>query len=568
MKLFRQTLAIVIATLCSYTAVEACTNFIVTKGASADGTFMVTYAADSANLYGALYHNLGKKYAAGTMLPVYDWDSQRFLGDIPQIPETYTTVGNMNEHSLIITETTFGGRRELRDSTGRMDYGSVIYITLQRAKTAREAIETIVDLINTHGYASGGESFSIADTEEAWIMELIGKGCELDKNGENKNKGIVWVARRIPDGYVCGHANQSRITTFPQDDPENCLYAPDVISFARKQGFFKGKDKDFDFSAAYGPVSFGGARACDARVWSFFNKVSDDMDQYLDYAMGHNLENRMPLWIKPNHKVGAKELMDAMRDHYEGTAMDKSTDVGAGGNGLPYRWGPAFEIDGEKYCVERSVATQQTGFWLTAQARPALGTNMGVIWFGMDDAATSCLTPFYSASREIPLEFSEKSGSLFKFDAEASAFWRFSQVTNFAYMSYKTIAPDINMVVDAWENGKIEELKAIDAEAAKLEGDEFYEYITKYSNKTAKVLLERWKNLYCYLMTKHIDAKVKHERGTVLDYLDDGMLDYHFIDNGHGGGVPQRVMAPQYEENFLRAIVNDNGDTLRVPAQK
>ncbi len=567
MKLFTKALAAIAATLLSYPVAEACTNFIVTKGASADGTIMVTYAADSANLYGALYNNVGAKYGLGAMLPVYEWDTQKFLGDIPQVAETYYTIGNMNEHSLIITETTFGGRRELRDSIGCMDYGSLIYITLQRAKTAREAIDVIVDIANTHGYMSGGESFSIADTEEAWIMELIGKGTDLDSKGNNKDKGIVWVARRIPDGYVCGHANQARITTFPQNDPENCLFAPDVIEFARKKGYYKGKDKDFDFAAAYGPVSFSGARACDARVWSFFNSVSDDMDQYLEYAMGHDLTNRMPLWIKPNHKVELKELMDAMRDHYEGTAMDKSTDVGAGGKGLPYRWGSAFEVDGQRYCVERATATQQTGFWLTAQARPALGSHMGILWFGMDDAATSCLTPFYAASTEIPVEFSEESGSLFKYTPD-SAFWKFSQVTNFAYMSYNTIAPDINMVVDAWETSKIEEIKEIDAVASKLSGDEFKAYITKYSNDTAKVLLDRWTNLYCYLMTKHIDAKVKQEHGTVLDYLDGGMDESHFVDNGYGRGVPARVASPSYSENFLRAIVKDNGETLKAPAEQ
>ena len=300
-KLFRTLFA---AALCCLTfkATDACTNFIITRGASSDGSVMVSYAADSHQLYGALYKTFAGRYKPGTMLPVYDWASGRYLGEIPQAAQTYATIGNMNEHSLIIAESTYGGREELADSTGRIDYGSLIYITLQRAKTAREAIRIIVDLANTYGYASSGESFSIADQNEAWIMELIGKGCELDAEGNNTRKGIVWVARRIPDGYVSAHANQSRITTFPLDDPENCLYAPDVISFAREKGYFNGPDEEFSFCDAYAPADFGTVRGCDARVWAFFRTVADDMDQYTDYAMGNDMSNRMPLWVKPRTK--------------------------------------------------------------------------------------------------------------------------------------------------------------------------------------------------------------------------------------------------------------------------
>lgn len=554
----------VTAALCGYSSVEACTNFIVTKGASTDGSIMVTYAADSPALYGALYSTPAARYKKGAMLSVYEWDTQKYLGDIPQISQTYSTVGNMNEHSLIISETTYGGRHELSDSTGRIDYGSLIYITLQRAKRAREAIEIIVELANEHGYMSSGESFSIADTEEAWIMELIGKGTELDEKGNNIRKGIVWVARRIPDGYVSGHANQARITTFPQDDPENCLYADDVIEFAREMGYFEGEDKDFDFSAAYAPVDFMGARACDARVWSFFNSITDGMDEYLEYAMGYELDNRMPLWVKPNEKISPKELFDAMRDHYEGTPMDKSVGVGAAGKGMPYRHGSlSFEVDGQKYCNERSTATVQTGFWFTAQARPDKGTNMGILWFGMDDAATSCLTPIYAASSDIPVAYSEASGSLLKYNPD-SAFWKFSQATNFAYMSYNTIAPDICMVADAWESSKLEEIEQIDAAAMQLKGEKFKEYITKYSIDTAEALLSRWTDLYGYLMTKHIDAKVKREHGTVLDYLDGDMSEAHFIENGNGRNVPSKIGAPAYSEEFLRAIVQDKGDRIKI----
>ncbi len=564
MKLLRRALAVAIATLSSYSAVEACTNFIVTKGASSDGSIMVTYAADSHALYGALYHTPAGRFKRGAMLPIYEWDTQLFLGDIPQVRQTYSTMGNMNEHSLIISETTYGGRNELCDTTGRIDYGSLIYVTLQRAKTAREAISIIVDLASEHGYMSSGESFSIADTEEAWIMELIGKGVELDQKGNNTRKGIVWVARRIPDGYVSGHANQARITTFPLDDPENCLYSEDVISFARQMGYFEGEDKDFSFCDAYAPIDFWGARACDARVWSFFRSVADDMDQYCDYAMGHNLSNRMPLWVKPSEKVSPKMLFDAMRDHYEGTPMDMTTDIGAGGNALPYRWRPmSFEVDGVEYCNERATATQQTGFWFTAQARPDKGTDMGILWFGVDDAATSCLTPIYSASREVPAAWSEESGTMLKY-SPLSAFWIFNQTTNFAYMNYNSIAPDINVVTDAWESGKLEEVQDIDAVAAALAGEAKVDYLTNYSVDTAQALFARWTDLFGYLMTKHVDGNLKSENGTVLDYLDGDMSSSHFVNNGNRGDVPDKIKTPGYNEKWQRAVVKDNGETLKI----
>ncbi|MFR9555921.1 MAG: C69 family dipeptidase, partial [Rikenellaceae bacterium] len=340
MKLLKRALALLLVSLCGYTSVEACTNFIVTKGASTDGSIMVTYAADSHELYGALYRSPAALYKRGAMLPIYEWDTHRYLGDIAQVRQTYSTVGNMNQHSVIIAETTFGGREELCDTTGRVDYGALIYVTLQRARSAREAIGIIAELAAEYGYMSSGESFSIADAEEAWIMELIGKGVELDDKGENMRKGIVWVARRIPDGYVSGHANQARISTFPLDDPDNCLYADDVITLARTLGYFEGADEEFSFCDAYAPLDFWGARACEARVWSFFRSVAEGMDQYVDYAMGHNLENRMPLWVKPHTKISPKMTFDAMRDHYEGTPMDMTLDIGAGGNALPYRWRP------------------------------------------------------------------------------------------------------------------------------------------------------------------------------------------------------------------------------------
>ena len=388
----------------------ACTNFIVTKGASTDGSVMVTYAADSHQLYGALYYTPKGKFKPGATLRVEEWDTGKYLGDIAQIPQTYTAIGNMNEHSVIITETTWGGLPQLEDPNGKIDYGSLIYITLQRAKTAREAIATIVELANTYGYASSGESFSIADASEAWIMELIGKG---DSTNDPSRKGIVWVAYRIPDGCISAHANQARITKINFNDPENCLYAEDVISFARKNDLYNGSDKDFSFCDTYAPADFGAMRGCEARVWSFFRTFSEGMDKYIDYALGVNANNKMPLWIEPTEMISPKALFDAMRDHYEGTPMDMTTDIGAGGHHLPYRWRPMyFTVDGVEYCNERATATQQTGFWLCGQAREG---KTGILWFGVDDAATSALTPIYVNTTEVPWCLSEENGSMLKY---------------------------------------------------------------------------------------------------------------------------------------------------------
>ena len=467
-------------------AADACTNFIVTKGASSDGSVMVSYAADSHQLYGALYFVPGGKFKAGEMLRVEEWDTGKYLGDIPQVPTTHTTIGNMNSHSLIIAETTYGGRAELEDPNGTMDYGSLIYIALQRAKTAREAIAVIADLAATHGYASSGESFSIADKDEAWIMELISKG----KFG----KGIVWVARRIPDGYVSAHANQARITTFPLNDKENCLYSEDVISFARERGYFNGKDEEFSFCDAYAPLDFGAMRGCEARVWSFFRTVADDMDKYVDYAMGHNPSNRMPLWVKPRTKVAPKVVFDAMRDHYEGTPMDMTTDIGAGGSHCPYRWRPMyFEVDGVEYCNERATATQQTGFWFVAQAREK---KEGILWFGTDDAATSPLTPIYANSTAIPWCFSEQNGSMLKYSDE-SMFWITNRIAQFAYLRYDVIGKHVRSEIDKWENAMLEQVKTIDMGIANVgyNPKKAAKIATKFSVGAAERLFNYWKNL-------------------------------------------------------------------------
>lgn len=562
-RLFRTLLVAVAACSAMIQTVGACTNFIVTRGASKDGSAMISYAADSHQLYGALYKTFAGRYKPGTMLPVYDWDSGRYLGDIPQAARTYATVGNMNEHSLIIAETTYGGRRELHDSTGRIDYGSLIYITLQRARTAREAIATIVELADTYGYASSGESFSIADRDEAWIMELIGKGCELDAEGNNTRRGIVWVARRIPDGYVSGHANQARITTFPLDDEENCLYAPDVISFAREMGYYEGPDAEFSFCDAYAPLDFGAMRGCDARVWAFFRTVADDMDRYTDYAMGHNPSNRLPLWVKPRTKVDPKTVFDAMRDHYEGTPMDMTQDLGAGGHGLPYRWRPMeFEVDGVTYVNERATATQQTGFWFVAQARPWLPDDMGILWFGVDDAATSCLTPIYCSVTEVPECFRVGSGTMLRY-SPASAFWLFNRVANFAYLRYDLIAADIRKVTDKWENDMLERVREIDACFAKSEKSR-RKILTEFSLAMARSLFDRWKALDEYLLVKYMDGNVKGERADVIAYLDGGEGPAHFIDNGNGCDIPDGIRFPGYNEKWKRAVAADNGEVLKV----
>ena len=543
MKKLILTLALALGAITSY----ACTNFIVTKGASTDGSVMVTYAADSHQLYGALYYTPKGKFKPGAMLRVEEWDTGKYLGDIAQVPQTYTTVGNMNEHSLIITETTYGGLHQLEDPNGKIDYGSLIYITLQRAKTAREAIKTIVELANTYGYASSGESFSIADADEAWIMELIGKG---DSTNDPSRKGIVWVAYRIPDGYVSAHANQSRITKIVKNDPENCLYSEDVISFARKEGLYEGTDEDFSFCDTYAPLDFGGMRGCEARVWSFFRSITGGMDKYIDFAMGLNPNNKMPLWVKPTEKISPKRLFDAMRDHYEGTPMDMTTDIGAGGHGCPYRWRPMyFTVDGVEYCNERATATQQTGFWLCGQARK---DKVGILWFGVDDAATSALTPIYVNTTEVPWCLSEKNGSMLKY-SNSSLFWITNRVAQFAYLRYDLIGGKVREYVDNWENNMLKDVENIDkAIASASNAKKQAKIATLYTTTRAHMLFYKWVELDKYLMVKYIDGNVKGEN------------ENGFIDNGNGKDIPGKIEQPGYNEKWKRAVAADNGKILEV----
>ena len=542
----KKVITLALATLCAWGSVLACTNLIVTRGASTDGSVMVSYAADSHQLYGALYHTPAGKHKAGSMMKVHEWDTSRYLGEIAQIGQTYSTIGNMNEHQLIIGETTFGGRHELEDPKGGIDYGSLIYITLQRAKTAREAIDVIVELANTYGYASSGESFSIADKNEAWIMELIGKGPE--------NKGIVWVARRIPDGYISAHANQARISTFPLNDPENCLYAEDVIEFARQKGYFSGADEEFSFCAAYAPLDFSAMRGCEARVWSFFRRFAEGMDAYEDYALGHNPNNPMPLWVKPTKKLSPKDVFDMMRDHYEGTVMDMTTDIGAGGSKCPYRWRPmGFEVDGVEYVNERAIATQQTGFWFVAQARQQLPDPIGgVIWFGTDDAATSPLTPIYCGSTKVPECLDEKTANILTY-SDKSMFWVTNRIAQFAYLRYDYIGAEVRKVIDDWENEQLLKVQIADEQLSRKAIAGMKKAATKFSVNTAQELWEKWSNLDNYLMVKYIDGNIKKQG-------ENG----EFLNNGHHPAQPAFPNQPGYSEKFLRAIAEDNGEVLKV----
>ena len=548
---------------------EACTNVIVTKGASADGSVMVSYAADSHVLFGELYYHKAAKWKAGSMLPIIEWDSYRPTGSIAQVARTYQTVGNMNEHQLIIAETTWGGRNEQANPDGIMDYGSLIYVTLQRAKTAREAIETIVALANEYGYPSSGESFSIADTNEAWVMDLVGKGNE---------KGIVWVARRVPDGYICAHANQARISTFPLDDPENCLYAPDVISFARKNGWFDGEDKDFSFCAAYNPLDFSGARACEARAWSAFNILCDGEFTYLDangnevtrssydwidYAMGYKLDGEaFPLFVKPARKVSVKDVADVMRDHYEGTPMDMTTDIGAGGNALPYRWRPMeFSWDGRTYINERAIATQQTGFWFVGQSRGWLPDAIGgLLWFGCDDAATSYLTPIYTNTNEIPECFRVGNGDILHY-SPTSSFWMNNRVANACYKMYNQMAPYTRAAIDKFENeqmfGAVEQM---DAKLLKLYGKgnrralrKVRKALTRYSVETAQRQFDVWTALEQELLVKFMDGNVKaqDENG-------------QFLHSQYNAGTPEGLLHPDYTEKWKEAVARDHGNVIEV----
>ena len=582
----RLTTSIILAVLAALTLSsidsKACSNVLVTKGASADGSNIISYAADSHLLYGELYFRKAGTWKPGDMRRIDEWDTGKHLGYIPEIANTYQRVGNMNEHQLIIGETTYGGRPELEDPKGIMDYGSLIYVALERAKTAREAIKVVVDLANTYGYYSSGESFSIADTEEVWVMDLIGKGPD--------NKGIVWVARRVPDGYICAHANQARISTFPLNDPENCMYAPDVITFAREKGYFDGEDKDFSFCDAYAPLDFSGMRACEARAWSAFNILCDgkftfedengnivtkDAYDYIDYAMGYDKTKRFPLFVKPSRKISVKDVADVMRDHYEGTPMDMTQDIGAGGNALPYRWRPmGFEYEGKKYINERAIATQQTGFWFVGQSRGWLPDTIGgVNWFGCDDAATSYLTPIYTTTYDVPECFRVGNGDMITY-SPTSAFWVTNRVANACYKAYDMMAPTVREAIDSWENEMIAAVAKADEEALKMYNEagrkprkqikrndkaqkvvdpyaSVRNYLTEFSVGNAQKIFNKWVDLEVLLLVKYIDGNVKAQN-------EDGT----FVTNEHTDCIPKGIKQPGYTKKWVEYVVKDHGEVI------
>lgn len=516
--------------------VFSCTNLLAGKLATVDGSTMITYAADSYMLYGALYHYPSRSYPPGAMMEIYEWDTGKYLGKIKQIEKTYSVIGNMNENQVSIGETTFGGREELRDTTGILDYGSLMYIALQRSRSAREAIRVMTSLVEEYGYHSSGESFSIADPNEVWILEMIGKGP--------KNKGAVWVAQRIPDDCISAHANHARITTFPYDDKNNCLYSVDVIAFAREQGYFKGKNKDFSFSDTYAPLDYGALRACEARVWSFFRQTNPEMEKFITYIKGETLE-RMPLWIKPVKKLSIQDMKAFMRDQYEGTELDITKGFGAGIYGSKLRLSPlSFKIDGVEYYHERPIATQQTGFSFIAQMRNWLPPYVGgILWFGVDDAASSVYVPMYCGINSIPLCFSDKNGSLLEYSS-TSAFWTFNWVSNYAYSKYSLMMPDIKKVQQQWETNFHTMIPSIDKTVIGLPESNAREFLTSFSNTQAENATAAWKKLGEYLLVKYLDGVIKIEENG------------RFIQNDKA--IPPSVLRPGYPEEYLRQLIKEN----------
>lgn len=526
----------------------ACTSFLVGKKASADGSTMITYAADSHDLYGDMIHTPAADHPKGSMRKVYDWDSNRYLMDIPQPAHTYAVTGNINEHGLAIGESTWGGREELAGDKG-IDYGSLIYIALERARTAREAIKVMTELVDKYGYASSGESFSIADPDEAWVMELIGKGKD--------EKGAVWVARRIPDDCISGHANFPRIHKFPLKDPET-LYAKDVISFARKKGYFSGKDEDFDFSKAYGVLDIGAARGCDGRVWSFFRHHTDkaEMDKYLPYVMRAEGET-FPLWIKPQTPLTLADLKNDMRDHFEDTPLDMTQDIGAGPYSNPYRWRPlTYVVDGKQYTHERATATQQTGWSMVAQlngSRPA--PMRGILWFGADDTNTTLYVPIYCSITEVPLGFRRGNGDIITLSWDA-AFWVNNYVANQAYNRYDMMIKDIRPVQQSLERGMEAEVDSLIKVVGPMDAAEASKVLTAHSATASKRCVDRYKQLGDYLFVKYLDGNVKKEENGAFKRTPEG--------------IPAYPEFPGYNEEYYRSIVNQTGDKFRIedPAKK
>lgn len=527
----------------------ACTNFIVGKKASADGSVMCTYNADDYGMFIGLCHYPAGKHAKGEMRQIYDWDTNEYHGQIPEASETYSVIGNINEYQVTIGETTFGGREEMVDSTGILDYGSLIYIALQRSKTARQAISVMTKLAETYGYCSEGETFTICDPNEAWIMEMMGKGPG--------SKGVVWVALRIPDDAICAHANQSRIRTFDQNDKKNVLFSKDCIKFARSKGWFTGKDKDFSFCETYAYPDFSGRRFCEARVWSFFNHFTD-MSRYVAYAEGKQKDAEpMPLWIVPSHKVSLQEVQACMRDHYEGTPFALDKDMGQGVWEMPYRPTPLmYKVDGKQYFNERPTSTQQTAFSYVSQMRSWLPRQVGgVLWFGNDDGNMIAYTPIYCCNTIQPECYNTPGADAVTF-SDKNAYWVCNWVSNMVYPRYSLMFPALKEVRDSLENSYLANQTSIEKQAIELCGQneaEAVRFLTDYSNTTAQSMLARWKQLATYLIVKYNDMAVKP--------TDNGK----FLRSKTGLGA--RVARPGFPENVARELVRQTGDKYAVPEE-
>ena len=530
---------------------NACTNFIVGKKASADGSVICTYNADDYGLFINLCHYPAGTHPKGTVRKIFNWDTNKYQGVIPEAPQTYNVIGNINEFQVSIAETTYGGREEMEDSTGILDYGSLIYLALQRSKTAREAIQVMTTLAQTYGYNSGGETFTICDPNEAWIMEMMGKGPG--------SKGVVWVALRVPDDAICAHANQSRITKFNMNDKANVLYSKDVVSFARSKGWFTGKDKDFSWRDTYAKPTFGGRRFCDARVWSFFNHFANDFDKYLPWALGKDKDAEdMPLWIIPNKKVSVQDVMACMRDHYENTplALDSSS-VGGGVWEMPYRPTPLrFKVDGKNYFNERPVSTQQTAFSYVAQLRSWLPREIGgVLWFGNDDGNMVAYTPIYCGNTTQPECYNTPGADAVTF-SDKNAFWVCNWVSNMVYPRYNQMFPTLKEVRDSLENSYFANQLAIEKQAVALYNTDKAKSISllnQYSNDKAQQMLHHWKNLAVRLIVKFNDMAVKPEKN--------GM----FVRTPEGTGAA--VQRPGFSNAFARKLVKETGDKYECPAE-
>ena len=527
-----------------------CTNFIVGKEASADGSVICTYNADDYGMFQSLCHYPAAKHAPGEMRRVVDWDTNEYHGDIPEAPETYNVIGNINEFQVTIGETTYGGREEMVDSTGILDYGSLIYITLQRSKTAREAIKVMTTLVETYGYNSEGETFTICDPNEAWIMEMMGMGPG--------SKSAVWVAIRIPDNAICAHANQSRITTFDMKDKNNVLYSKNVVKYARKMGWYEGKNADFSWNAAYAAPDFSGRRFCEARVWSFFNHFTNTMDRYLPYAMGKvaNAEP-MPLWIVPDHKVTVQEVMACMRDHYEGTPFALDSDIGGGIWGMPYRPTPlSFELDGEKYFNERPTSTQQTGFSYVSQMRSWLPREIGgLMWWGNDDGNMVAYTPIYCSMTQRPECYNTPGADEINF-SDKNAFWVCNWVSNMVYPRYSLLFPSLKVVRDSLEQSYFDLQTATEKKALALHEQQpelAGKYLNAYSVEKAQQMLKCWKQLAWHLIVKYNDMIIHPEENGKFTRDKFGL-----------GSRPKR---PGYPEAYKRALIRQTGDKFAYPKE-